>query len=176
MASILVVASIEVVDPHAVVTSQDGVTDESQSPSVRLLVVDDQALMPDRSRLPPEPRTGNNRGGDGIKWRTSCQPGNCPRAGCDLDGCAYAGNRWGGGDGSDPARFPQHEDFDRLRHLTSMPSYLGLVGLGDKADRGVRGFSGGERQRLGIAQAQVRAEATFVDGSNIERKDQQDAA
>jgi len=29
------------------------------------------------------------------------------------------------------------------------------VGLGDKADRPVKGFSGGERQRLGIAQAQV---------------------
>jgi ABC-2 type transport system ATP-binding protein len=32
---------------------------------------------------------------------------------------------------------------------------LELVGLDDKADRPVRGFSGGERQRLGIAQAQV---------------------
>jgi ABC-2 type transport system ATP-binding protein len=32
---------------------------------------------------------------------------------------------------------------------------LELVGLGDKADRPVKGFSGGERQRLGIAQAQV---------------------
>ena len=41
------IKSIEVVDQHAVVTSQDGVTDESQSPSVRLLVVDDQALMHD---------------------------------------------------------------------------------------------------------------------------------
>jgi ABC-2 type transport system ATP-binding protein len=30
-----------------------------------------------------------------------------------------------------------------------------LVGLAEKADRPVRGFSGGERQRLGIAQAQV---------------------
>jgi ABC-2 type transport system ATP-binding protein len=30
-----------------------------------------------------------------------------------------------------------------------------LVGLQDKADRPVRGYSGGERQRLGIAQAQV---------------------
>jgi ABC-2 type transport system ATP-binding protein len=30
-----------------------------------------------------------------------------------------------------------------------------LVGLADKADRSIRGFSGGERQRLGIAQAQV---------------------
>jgi ABC-2 type transport system ATP-binding protein len=32
---------------------------------------------------------------------------------------------------------------------------LELVGLGGKADRPVRGFSGGERQRLGIGQAQV---------------------
>lgn len=32
---------------------------------------------------------------------------------------------------------------------------LELVGLADKADRAVRGFSGGERQRLGIAQAQI---------------------
>ena len=32
---------------------------------------------------------------------------------------------------------------------------LGLVGLEDKADRAIKGFSGGERQRLGIAQAQV---------------------
>ncbi len=32
---------------------------------------------------------------------------------------------------------------------------LALVGLDDKADRPIRGFSGGERQRLGIAQAQV---------------------
>ncbi len=32
---------------------------------------------------------------------------------------------------------------------------LGLVGLEDKAGRPIRGFSGGERQRLGIAQAQI---------------------
>ena len=32
---------------------------------------------------------------------------------------------------------------------------LELVGLVDKADRPIKGFSGGERQRLGIAQAQV---------------------
>jgi ABC-2 type transport system ATP-binding protein len=32
---------------------------------------------------------------------------------------------------------------------------LALVGLDDKADRPVRGFSGGERQRLGIAQAWI---------------------
>ncbi len=32
---------------------------------------------------------------------------------------------------------------------------LELVGLDDKADRSIKGFSGGERQRLGIAQAQI---------------------
>jgi ABC-2 type transport system ATP-binding protein len=32
---------------------------------------------------------------------------------------------------------------------------LELVGLDDKADRPIKGFSGGERQRLGIAQAEV---------------------
>ncbi len=32
---------------------------------------------------------------------------------------------------------------------------LDLVGLSNKADRPVKGFSGGERQRLGIAQAQI---------------------
>jgi ABC-2 type transport system ATP-binding protein len=32
---------------------------------------------------------------------------------------------------------------------------LDLVGLADKADRPIKGFSGGERQRLGIAQAQI---------------------
>ena len=34
---------------------------------------------------------------------------------------------------------------------------LELVGLADKADRPIRGFSGGEKQRLGIAQAQINA-------------------
>ncbi len=32
---------------------------------------------------------------------------------------------------------------------------LELVGLADKSDRSIKGFSGGERQRLGIAQAQI---------------------
>ena len=32
---------------------------------------------------------------------------------------------------------------------------LDLVGLANKADRPIKGFSGGERQRLGIAQAQI---------------------
>ncbi len=32
---------------------------------------------------------------------------------------------------------------------------LKLVGLSDRADRRIRGFSGGERQRLGLAQAQI---------------------
>lgn len=38
---------------------------------------------------------------------------------------------------------------------TRVEEMLGLVGLEDKADRPIKGFSGGERQRLGIAQAQV---------------------
>jgi len=36
-----------------------------------------------------------------------------------------------------------------------MAETLELVGLSDKADRPIKGFSGGERQRLGIAQAQI---------------------
>lgn len=32
---------------------------------------------------------------------------------------------------------------------------LALVGLSDRADRRIKGFSGGERQRLGLAQAQI---------------------
>ncbi|MFW9918398.1 MAG: ABC transporter ATP-binding protein [Candidatus Thorarchaeota archaeon] len=38
---------------------------------------------------------------------------------------------------------------ERIEHL------IGIVGLEDKADRPIEGFSGGEMQRLGIAQAQI---------------------
>jgi len=38
------------------------------------------------------------------------------------------------------------------RHIGEI---LDLVGLADKADRPIKGFSGGERQRLGLAQAQI---------------------
>jgi len=38
---------------------------------------------------------------------------------------------------------------------TRIGETLELVGLEDKADRPIKGFSGGERQRLGIAQAQI---------------------
>jgi ABC-2 type transport system ATP-binding protein len=44
---------------------------------------------------------------------------------------------------------PQNLIEDRVTEM------LDLVGLADKADRPIKGFSGGERQRLGIAQAQV---------------------
>jgi ABC-2 type transport system ATP-binding protein len=46
-------------------------------------------------------------------------------------------------------RGPQQEIDQRVEEM------LDLVGLADRADRPVGGFSGGERQRLGIAQAQV---------------------
>jgi ABC-2 type transport system ATP-binding protein len=38
---------------------------------------------------------------------------------------------------------------------TRVEEMLELVGLEEKADRPIKGFSGGERQRLGIAQAQI---------------------
>jgi ABC-2 type transport system ATP-binding protein len=38
---------------------------------------------------------------------------------------------------------------------TRIEEMLELTGLDDKADRSIKGFSGGERQRLGIAQAEV---------------------
>ena len=44
---------------------------------------------------------------------------------------------------------PQNEIDKRIDEM------LDLVGLTDKADRPIKGFSGGERQRLGIAQAEV---------------------
>jgi ABC-2 type transport system ATP-binding protein len=44
---------------------------------------------------------------------------------------------------------PKHKIDERIEET------IELVGLTDKSDRPIRGFSGGERQRLGIAQAQV---------------------
>jgi len=44
---------------------------------------------------------------------------------------------------------PKHAIDERVEEM------LAMVGLSDKADRPVKGFSGGERQRLGIAQAQI---------------------
>lgn len=44
---------------------------------------------------------------------------------------------------------PQFEIDKRVAEM------LELVGLADKADRPIKGFSGGERQRLGIAQAEI---------------------
>ncbi len=44
---------------------------------------------------------------------------------------------------------PQSEIDKRVNEM------IELVGLGGKADRPIKGFSGGERQRLGIAQAEV---------------------
>jgi ABC-2 type transport system ATP-binding protein len=50
------------------------------------------------------------------------------------------------------ARFFFESGPDLERHIQET---LGLVGLADKADRPIAGFSGGERQRLGIGQAQI---------------------
>ena len=56
-------------------------------------------------------------------------------------------------------RFVAHfftTDFSKgLEHR--IDEMLDLVGLSNKADRPIKGFSGGERQRLGIAQAQIHA-------------------
>jgi ABC-2 type transport system ATP-binding protein len=54
-------------------------------------------------------------------------------------------------------RFTARFFFSGPRDLieTRLSETLELVGLADKADRPIKGFSGGERQRLGIAQAQV---------------------
>ena len=51
------------------------------------------------------------------------------------------------------ARFFFHGPKDRLRQRCDQ--MLELVGLEDKAERSIKGFSGGEKQRLGIAMAQV---------------------
>jgi ABC-2 type transport system ATP-binding protein len=46
-------------------------------------------------------------------------------------------------------------DGPRAQIESRVAETLELVGLAEKADRPIKGFSGGERQRLGIAQAQV---------------------
>lgn len=51
------------------------------------------------------------------------------------------------------AKFFYSGSADAIEHR--IEESLALVGLSDKADRPVRGFSGGEMQRLGIAQAQI---------------------
>jgi len=67
------------------------------------------------------------------------------------------------------ARFYEHMTARQMLEYTARFFYVGpqseidkrvdemieLVGLDGKADRPIRGFSGGERQRLGIAQAEV---------------------
>lgn len=68
----------------------------------------------------------------------------------------------------DPRFYPHMTARETLRFVSSffytLPSHaveeritetLELVGLLEKADRPIKGFSGGERQRLGIAQAQI---------------------
>jgi ABC-2 type transport system ATP-binding protein len=54
-------------------------------------------------------------------------------------------------------RFTAHFFFSgpRMAVEERIQETLQLVGLDDKADRCIKGFSGGERQRLGIAQAQI---------------------
>ena len=51
------------------------------------------------------------------------------------------------------ARFFYHGPRDAIEERIA--AMLDLAGLADKADRRIKGFSGGERQRLGIAQAQI---------------------
>jgi ABC-2 type transport system ATP-binding protein len=54
-------------------------------------------------------------------------------------------------------RFTAHFFFKgpKQRIEERVSEMLDLVGLTDKSDRPIRGFSGGERQRLGLAQAQI---------------------
>ncbi len=50
---------------------------------------------------------------------------------------------------------------DRLVDL-KIDEVLGIAGLSDRADRVIKGFSGGEMQRLGIAQAQVNSPELLI--------------
>ncbi len=54
--------------------------------------------------------------------------------------------------------------FSRPRQLLEkrVEETLELVGLEDKADRAIKGFSGGEKQRLGIGQAQVHGPKLLI--------------
>ena len=57
--------------------------------------------------------------------------------------------------GGKAGRKPTHGRYTKAAIEERIQETLQLVGLEDKADRPIKGFSGGERQRLGIAQAQV---------------------
>jgi ABC-2 type transport system ATP-binding protein len=68
-------------------------------------------------------------------------------------------------------RGPKSEIEDRVEET------LELVGLAEKADRPIKGFSGGELQRLGIAQAQVTYPDLLIldePAANLDRRGRKD--